>query len=73
MPIRLVVGNRTKKKIRIQISEIVIGEKNREKVKNSENVVINDEDGKLNLKEIFKKVEEVVTKYSESKGEVTKY
>ncbi len=73
MPVRIVVGSRTKKKIRVQLSEIVIGEKGREKRKGSENIVIYDEEGKIDLKELFEKVNKTVTEYSKSKGEVTKY
>ncbi len=73
MPVRIVVGSRIKKKIRIQIQEIVTGEKNKEKTKNSENMTIYDDEGKINIKELFKEVEETVTNYAEKKGEVTKY
>ena len=72
MPVRIVVGSRIKKKIRMQLSEISQTEKG-ERVKKSENMVIYDDEGKINLKELFKKIESAVIEYVKSKGEVTKY
>lgn len=73
MPIRIVVGSRNKKKIKVNIVEIVRGEKNRDKTGKSKNIVIYDEEGRLDITELAKKIENTVNEYAESKGEVTKY
>ena len=74
LPIRIVVGKKFVKKIRIHIQEFTakaVGEK--ERIKNSENIVLYDEEGVIDIKELAKDVEKVVTDYERKKGDVEKY
>ena len=74
MPVRIVVGSRIQKKIRVQIQELITTEKpGKEKTKHSENFVIYDDEGKLDMKEMKNVVEQALTEYAKTKGEVTKY
>ncbi len=72
MPVRIVVGSATKKKIRVHVNQIVQGEK-REKVDKRRNLVIYDDEGKLELDEIMKAIEKAIVVYAKTKGEVNKY